>query len=297
MKRTNTLDEKIKKYATVAVGVAGVSGASAQVVYTDVNPDQVLTPGGTAQFAIDFNGDAAADIAFLVYEGTFSGTFATQGYNIPYNGDYAGGIAGFGTAAPSQNGWMGTNSDAPLALANGAAIGSAGAFYGGNGTVGNVQGTYLGAPINAAYGPYSDGYFLGAEGYLGVRFDVAGAVHYGWVRVEMAADGTSMTIKDYAYNATASTNINAGDMGGTPVGINDISNNVIIRNQYNKLNIELVNINNAEISVVNLAGQVVINDQMTTNVKEINMSDLTTGIYMVNVTSEAGSTTKKIYVK
>ncbi len=293
MKITNTLDEKIKKYAAVAVGVAGVSGASAQVVYTDVNPDAVLTPGGTAQFVVDFNGDVVADIAFVA----FSGSYATSNFNgYSATVDYIGGAAAFAPSAASTNAWVGAAANTPDNLTNGTPIGSAAAFLNGQGNLGlNLDIVY---PNSTTYNfTTTIGNFSGTEGYVGVRFDVAGAVHYGWVRVEMAVDGTSMTIKDYAYNATAGTAINAGDMGGTPVGINDIANNVIIRNQYNKLNIELVNINNAEISVVNLAGQVVINDQMTTNVKEINMSDLTTGIYMVNVTSEAGSTTKKIYVK
>lgn len=292
MKRTNTLDEKIKQYAAVAVGVVGVTGASAQVVYTDVNPDAVLTAAGTAQFVVDFNGDVVADIAFLAFAGGYT-TSDFGGYQATVN--YVGAAAAFPPSAAATNAWIGAAANTPDNLTNGSAVGAGGAFLTGQGNLRLAFDVVY--PASTSYN-FTDtvGNFAGAEGYVGVRFDIAGAAHYGWVRVEVSSDATTMTIKDYAYNATAGTAINAGDMGSS-VGINDITNQVIIRNQYNKLNIELVNINNAEISVVNLAGQVVINDQMNSNVKEINMDNLTTGIYMVNVISEVGSTTKKIYVK
>ena len=77
----------------------------------------------------------------------------------------------------------------------------------------------------------------------------------------------------------------------------DISNDVVIRTVNNNLRVELSNAFNANVAVVGLSGQNVISKQMTSEVKVISLDELTTGIYMVNVTTEAGTTTKKIYVK
>lgn len=44
----------------------------------------------------------------------------------------------------------------------------------------------------------------GTEGFLGLKFNNAGATHYGWARVQV--DGTSaesFTLFDYAFNLTA----------------------------------------------------------------------------------------------
>ncbi len=57
------------------------------------------------------------------------------------------------------------------------------------------------------------GYF---EGYVGVLISLDGQTHYGWVRIGVAADGSTVTIKDYAYEATPNTAIQAG-MGSLPV--------------------------------------------------------------------------------
>jgi hypothetical protein len=295
MKKTITLDEKIKKYGAFALSVAGASTISAQVVYTDINPDQVLTTT-TNPYILDFNNDAVPDIGFGMFEGVINTTYG----GLPVTVDYIGGGAFFGTFANSSNGWMGvygSNGMAPIGLNNGSSIGSQGMFSNddSSGILGGKADVALGG---FPYGTFQSGDFIGQEKFLGVRFDVAGAIHYGWVRVEIASNFSSMTIKDYAYEATAGVAINAGDVGGgNSVGIDNLSNDIIIRNLYNKLNIELVNADNASISLVNLAGQIVINDQMNSNVKEINMNDLTTGVYMVNVTTDKGSITKKIYVK
>lgn len=297
MEKTITLDSKIKKYAALACGIAGVTGASAQVVYTDVNPDVVLTPAGTAQYALDLNNDAAIDMAFGMFEGQQTGSFTTSGQTVNYTVDYVGGVNDMTTSAPSTNGWMGSSSSAPSAVAAGTPITSAGTFQNGQGVIGLIQDVGFGAPFSAYGYTTSSGSFLGTEAFIGARFDISGATHYGWVRVEMAADGTSMTIKDFAYDATAGTAINAGDTGNGTAGLNDISSDVVIRTVGGNLRIELDNVSNADIIVSNLSGQNVINDNMNSDVKVISLSDLSTGIYLVNVTTEAGTTTKKIYVK
>ncbi|MCB9195863.1 MAG: T9SS type A sorting domain-containing protein [Flavobacteriales bacterium] len=296
MKKTVTLDSKIKQYASVACGITAVTSASAQVVYTDVNPDATITAGGaTSQYAVDFDNDGSFDVAFAMFTGSQTGTYPYSGYNIPYTLDYTVGVATFGTAAPATNGWLASSGNV-AGLSAGSRIGSSATFNGSQGSMGGVFNTYLGAPISNSFGPYSSGNFLGAEKYLGVRFDINGAVHYGWVRVEMSADATTMIIKDYAYESTPETPINAGSQASM-VSVDELASQVTVRNINNNLNIKLEGINNADLTVVGLDGKQYIN-QVVGSVDVVSLGDLSTGIYLVNISTEEGlTTTQKIYVK
>lgn len=298
MKKTNNLNVKIKRYAALATGVTAAAGATAQVTYTDVNPDVVLTPAGTAQYLLNLDGDAAIDMGLVVQSGSVTGIYTYGTMQIPYTVTYNAGAAVFGSAAPSTNGWMGSSSSAPSILSNGNAIDASGTFYQSQGIVGAVQNTYLGAPINNTYGPNSNGNFLGTEGYIGVRFDISGSTHYGWVRVEMASDGTSMTIKDYAYDATPNTAINAGDVG-TSVDELSFENNVqFINNQNNQITVKMnTTVTNGVINVVAMDGKNVSTVNVVSQTEVVDLSNLSSGIYMVNVTSNEGTVTKKFYVR
>ncbi len=49
--------------------------------------------------------------------------------------------------------------------------------------------------------------------FLGLRFDIAGSTFYGWARLSIPIDGSSFTLKDYAYNSVPGGAILAGDDG------------------------------------------------------------------------------------
>jgi hypothetical protein len=61
------------------------------------------------------------------------------------------------------------------------------------------------------------GNFIGAgDQFIGVKFDISGAFHYGWIRVNVAGDALSLTVIDWAYDETANAGITTGDNGGIP---------------------------------------------------------------------------------
>ena len=47
------------------------------------------------------------------------------------------------------------------------------------------------------------------DSYLGLRFKINGAVHYGWVRMQISSPA-NWVVKDYAYNATPNEPVFAG---------------------------------------------------------------------------------------
>ena len=220
MDKKNTLELRLKKYTALAGGITVAVAGTGQVIYTDINPDSVNVDHLDVTL-IDFDGDGTDDFTLVKLITSTSGTFAYGSGVVSYglNTEGAYGSAGSGSNA----GWMASGTSSNIQLANvtaGAAIGGAGSFRTSQGVLGLVQGVTYGAPFSAYNTSTSEGAFMGAtDGYIGVKFDIAGAAHYGWVRVDLSADGTTLTVKDYAYEATAGTAINAGDVGPCSIPI------------------------------------------------------------------------------
>ena len=134
---------------------------------------------------------------------------------------------------------------------------------------------------------------------LGVSFDIGGLTYYGWIRLETALDGTSTTIKDYAYDATAGTTILAGNTGSGSVDVAETLEDVTtIRNFDNKVVINFERqLTDANVTVTNLSGQQVANEKVTSQIQELDLNELSSGIYLVTIQSEMGALTKRVYVR
>jgi len=269
-----------------------VGVSQAQVMYTDVNPDGDLsTPQGT--YDIDFNNDAVIDVSFVYTKATgATGSISGQTYVATYDMQVVANTAGNNWIVPSS-----TSNNLPTALYAGQPIGTSGNFGGAtNGPVGGHVDALIGGLI-----PYSldVGNFRGAEGFLGVSFDIGGSTHYGWIRLETALDGTSTTIKDYAYDATAGTTILAGNTGSGSVDVAETLEDVTtIRNFDNKVVINFERqLTDANVTVTNLSGQQVANEKVTSQIQELDLNELSSGIYLVTIQSEMGALTKRVYVR
>jgi hypothetical protein len=290
MEKTNSLNGKIKRYAALAGGVVTSAAASAQVAYTDVTPDAVITTGGTSQYTLDIDGDLTAEMAFIVQEASgVTGTYA--GYT--YTATYGAAAAAFGTSAASTNGWMASTSGDIANLSTSNMIGSSGSFNQSQGVMG-IEGDLL--FFGNTY-PISSGNFLGQEGFVGVRFDISGSTHYGWARVEVSADGKTLTVKDYAYDQTAGTAIAAGDVG---TGIDELAmENLVtfINSQVNKVLVKSQGLTNGTINVVGIDGKSISSTKIANNSELVDLNGLAAGIYVVNVTANEGFISKKVYVR
>jgi hypothetical protein len=215
MGKRATLESRLKKYTALAGGISAAFAGTGQIVYTDIDPDSVNVDHLDLTL-IDFNGDGIQDFTLVKIVNSNSGSFTSVGVSYGVTVDVAIGD-------PGSNSWMATSTSG-AAMANvtaGAAIGGTGVFNTATGTLGVLTYLTYGPPYSSFNGTYnSGGDFLGAtDGYIGVKFDIAGAAHYGWVRVDLSADATTLTVKDYAYEATAGTAINAGDVGPCSIPI------------------------------------------------------------------------------
>jgi hypothetical protein len=66
-------------------------------------------------------------------------------------------------------------------------------------------------PPFPVYDTIKYGEFFNLERFIGVQFPIDGRNHFGWIRVQVNIDGTSLKIRDYAYHIEPETTIKAGE--------------------------------------------------------------------------------------
>ncbi|WP_432412874.1 T9SS type A sorting domain-containing protein [Rasiella sp. SM2506] len=259
----NNFGKKLAKYGALSLAIAGVADATGQVVYTDVDPDFVGGMGDS--FAIDFNADGTDDIQVL------------QSNNGNYELVQALPAAGNGVIAASNAGYLYASN-----LADGTAIDGSGAF--------GSFGSFCAGP------GYTGSQFCGTGvGLIGVQFDAAGNTHYGWVRVDIA-DSSNFTVLGYAFESTPDTAIAAGDEG-SPLGVNEqafANFDFFVSNE--QLNLSAANAMN-NVTVFSILGQQVVNQKLSGTNETVNVSALSTGIYVAKVSIDGAVKTIKFAKK
>lgn len=183
------------------VSFLAVQVASAQVVYTDVAPDQVISGTG---YHIDFNNDGVNE--FQVHQGLLENCHKIR---VLAHGDLT---------IDHLVATVMVDDTFTARFPENATIDSSDPW-------GNTDSYVLLDNVSEW-----NGY---AEGYIGVKVSLDGQEHYGWVRISIASDGSSVTIKDFAYEATPGVPIDAG-MGSLPVELAEFNaqvdnNDVVLR--------------------------------------------------------------------
>ena len=194
------LNRKLINYSIVAGAALAVAHpASAAVQYSGL---QNITVSDGPAF-IDLDGGGQDDFVFANYHKHTVGT-NIYGINLMFPYYYGNAFVStktyFQTTTPGGS-MMTYSIPVPQRMAASQTAGPVASwtsfFYGFLGD----DGFFLGQPI---------GQFVGEEGYIGVRFNIGGppgATHYGWIRFRGAADYSSGTIIDWAYEDVADTPI------------------------------------------------------------------------------------------
>jgi hypothetical protein len=274
------LQKRISKYTAVAGAVVSAAGAQAQVVYTDVNPDyshDAPQNNGFAVYPLDLNNDQTIDFVVASKDSLYAdSTMLRFTLAAPYGAGNA--VAG---ETPS-------NYDYALALDMNSMVDS---------TLNWIAATNTMAYNVDSSNPYNENWNGVTDKYLGLKFVVGGNTHYGWARLDSYAIGDSVVVKDYAFEATPNVGIMTGNMGAS-LTETQIDNLIKFVNQANNT-VQVVvngNLTNGVVSLVSATGQVVSTDAITEKTFSVDMNNLSSGIYMVNVSFNEGTTTKKIIV-
>jgi len=259
---SENLSERLVKYGTVSAAMLGMANAQGQINYTDIA--DITVDATNPRVAIDIDGDGTNDYLF--------GTRTTA--------------PGFAFIFPSPS--------------------SAASSYNSNGIVGlsalGSYGTYFypsnmtsGAPINATNNVFFSGrgdfnfnscfysgsqFCDGMDGFVGLHFKIGANTHYGWARIQVASDATSITIKDYAYNTVAEESINIGQ---TTLGIENSSLQDIRIVTLNK-SISLFNLpEGTTYNLFSISGQLVLNGSTKNDTYVIEADALASGIYVLEL--------------
>jgi hypothetical protein len=272
------LQKRLGKYTAAAAALVGATGANAQIVYTDVNPD-FAHPGNEVGYGLDLNNDANFDFALFSLDTTLaSGNRIRNTVVAPY-----------GTAAASNAiaGEAPSGYDYALALNNGDMI---------DNTLNWIAATNTMAyNVNSA-NPYNENWNGVTDKYLGLKFVVAGNTHFGWARLDVLAIGDIWTLKDYAFNASPNTGLTAGQMTG--VSTMAMESLVHFVNQPNNTVKVVVNggLTEGAITLVSANGQTVSTGNVDSDQYIVDLNGLAAGIYVINAEFAEGSMTKKVIV-
>ncbi len=184
-----------KIYAAFVLWFAGISVASAQYVYHDFTDTTVATNLGFAD--VDFNNDSVKDLRFTLMRDTGSTGLMSVVYVSPLDS------ARIQVAGQKRGSYY-----YPDRLAVGDSISRSSSLWQGFATptfLGYLDYRYAGQhdPFAQWQAPYTDG-------FLAVRRNVNDTVVNGWVRLAIAADGRSFTLKDAGFQAADDSLMFAG---------------------------------------------------------------------------------------
>ncbi len=288
--KSENLNKKLLSYsALTGAFLASAASSDAQVVYTDVNPDAIIQGG---ILVVDLDNDAVGDVTLA------QGTGSTATFEV-----------GYAVAGQEANALMGTGAGNqyvyPSRLAAGALINSAGPWL-------HFSTRPTNWPLESFIWHYatgaSNGNWAGGQtGYLGIRFMIGTAVHYGWLELEGATGGTMLTLKGYAYEQIPDSGILAGDTATitavyTPAAVNYEIGNFFPNPGHTHAQINIASKETAEISIdiINGMGQVVAAEKRKIlggkNILKFNFSELTAGTYFAKITNGSSVNYRKIVV-
>lgn len=192
---------KLAAYSAMAGSfIAFYSEADAQIVYNDI-PDIFLSDDGTGNDTdtLDLDGDGVYDFLFDV-------NYTTTGSSWQLTRLWGYISASYGVGDPFNDviGYNGAFLPYASVLYTGDNIGPEEYFS----TLYNI------AFLAAYYYLDTQGQWVGAtDKFLGIKFKIGSTRHFGWIRMDVTLYPPTITIKDYAYNATPLEAIAAGDMG------------------------------------------------------------------------------------
>lgn len=271
MKKTTSknLTKRLVQYGALSAAALGVADAAGQVVYVDIDPDQVLNVGD--EFALDILDTGLTNFTFNNPDGLGNGNAAIV---FPSSGGAFVGI----TASSYQY---------PALLAEGDMIDGASGF-----TTPGQRGD-----LNYYGCAYSNSQWCNTvvDGYLGVRFENlgGGTTHYGWVRLDTDVNGSNvMVVKDFAFNATPDEGLMAGEVG-LGLGESTFNGFSYLVDSNNSLNLKAAT-SMDNVVLHNVLGQQVLTQKLSSINESISLVSLETGIYIATVSIEGQTKSFKV---
>lgn len=259
------------------------SDIEAQVIYTDVDPDIILseTPQGI-WLDIDENGSddiGLQNYSFTTYSFSLQETHTFQ-FLLVIRYDEQNAIAGI------------TNLDSncfPYALPDEELINSTLSWQ-------NCQTQFLAfkrlhSGVFTHTGSYENWYNSTIsetiDHYLGVRFiDEFGGNHYGWIRCDVLDEGRTLVLKDYAYETQEEYPLVAGDTSHYVNNENFYASLEAVVYSFNKqLYINIIKPSEVRLFIWDITGNEILERSITSQYEVIPLNSYSTGTYLIELRS------------
>ena len=263
--------------------------AQAQIITNDFSP-VVVIDAADDPYAFDFNGDGVIEFYFLVQD--LSGDTTISGLPATYDG--SGSLLGCDNGMPT--GVTSTETSAfDVSLLNAGDELTVFQEYGSDTSYALGIDLIINTAIIGSL-PYQYGAFLGAQGYLGAMFDIAGGLHLGWIEVSVLSDGSQITLHSYGYDTSPS---------GEPLTVGNPNANTFEMSQdileisyfQNILNVDLSAFDaHAKLNIVDPSGKNCAQFVLSNMHNEFDLSGFNPGLYIVSCLSRGTVITRKIMV-
>jgi hypothetical protein len=292
-KRHSSIENKLKSYSALAAGlVAFVNNSEAQIVYKDIKPDSTIVTNGL--YMLDLNGDGTFDFKLSQLVGSSSRSNVTLNkvrispigignriLDTSSSNPYPPAINLYASIGPNPKTLAWTNSGSGEYMLNYDRI-----------TIdtSNYKQTH-----------HYYGYWQGVtDKYLGLSIKVDGNKYYGWVRLDVAKDAKSFTIKGYAYDSIPDQAILSGDTVITNINKNnELSLKTIIYTHNKNLYVSF-KVNEpltGTIHIYSLSGQLLKSAEIVTSENHVRLEDIASGIYIINIQTSKGIISRKIQLE
>lgn len=290
--KKDKLEKAILKYSGVATAVLGASAAQGQVVWTDIPDTIISTNGGSYNVNIDQDTAGIVDFRIVQVIDSLSSAFDVTGVLIKDGPNGAGNqVLGLDYG----------NYNYAFRLGLGDTIGAKENFKG----IHSGRNTgYLG--LEAAGNGYPNSQWVDTtngvkDGFLGVRFkaDRNDTIRnfYGWIRIDIAKNLESFTVKGFAYQEIWDSSITAGL--GSDIGIEDFEvEKPELAQRGLLLDINLPETYNPQVSlnIVDLSGRSINSQELIGYRNTVELENLPKGILIATVSSNGIQTSKKIVI-
>lgn len=258
------------KYLGALSGILAAPAVQGQISYVDIADTTLNTNNAYYDLNIDSDSLGIIDYRFIQY-------VDTSIFNV--SGNF---IQARGTAGNSVMGLDYGNYAYPFNLSPGDSIGPGFAFRGSGGS--NAVGQ-LALEINDT-GHVHDKFLGAVNGLIGLRFraDVNDTIRdfYAWVRVDVAADYKSITIKDFAFKQQYGEGITAGE-GAPWIGLDEVEvSSFQLRQLGEALHFE-VEAKQAELALIALDGKLLSTETFAKGKHQFSTANLAPGIYIARL--------------
>lgn len=283
--RKKLSNPKLRNYSLAAGALLAAStSVNAQIHYKDIDPDETLS-GPIDSVDIDINEDGVFDYRFYKYSYVSTSTIYRYAIVRPLNGNkFLGSYYSSSIIIPKD-------------LAAGANISSqAGPWAASGSTTGYYSMGFLAFFSSYSGMQYGYGNFIGkSDKFLGLRFSINNNTHYGWIRLDIPSDASTITLKDMAYNTTPNDPILAGEDG---VGMTKQHHEQVQVGPNPTEAIVNVSCDKAyQLKIIDLSGQLILEKEISSGNHQFDLSEQPTGIYLIKLQNAEEQISKKIIVR